>query len=163
MNDHGNSWTGGCLCGDVRYEAEGEPQYSGFCCCADCRKASGSGFMPFLGFPGGSVRFTGRRSQTFTSKAASGRDAVRNFCPLAAVSSMGKRSGKLINSGSTPAPWMIPRCFIPRLRYSCAIVPRGRPFQPVSKPSRQCHRNDEDRDFAFGTTYETCSCSPLIS
>ncbi len=38
--------TGGCLCGALRYEAEGEPHFAGYCCCADCRKASGSGFIP---------------------------------------------------------------------------------------------------------------------
>ncbi|RYD89156.1 MAG: aldehyde-activating protein, partial [Sphingomonadales bacterium] len=36
-------FTGGCLCGAVRYEAAGEPIVSGHCYCSDCRKASGSG------------------------------------------------------------------------------------------------------------------------
>jgi hypothetical protein len=80
MSDSAKRWTGGCLCGVLRYEAKGEPLFAGLCCCADCRKASGSGFMPFLGFSSESVRFTGR-ALTFTSKAASGKDAVRNFCP----------------------------------------------------------------------------------
>ncbi|MBV8794858.1 MAG: aldehyde-activating protein, partial [Hyphomicrobiales bacterium] len=42
--------TGGCLCGALRYEAVGEPIGSGHCYCADCRRASGSGFIPFMGF-----------------------------------------------------------------------------------------------------------------
>ena len=33
-------YIGGCLCGALRYEAEGEPLYEGHCYCADCRKAS---------------------------------------------------------------------------------------------------------------------------
>jgi hypothetical protein len=73
--------TGGCLCGAVRYEAEGDPVMSGYCYCADCRKASGSGFIPFMGFPSSAVRFTGQTLQ-FTSKAANGGDAVRNSCPV---------------------------------------------------------------------------------
>ncbi|MGC1303752.1 MAG: GFA family protein [Caulobacteraceae bacterium] len=72
--------TGGCLCGALRFEAEGEPIFAGHCYCADCRKASGSGFIPFMGFSSAAVRFTGPTLQ-FTSKAANGGDAVRNSCP----------------------------------------------------------------------------------
>ena len=45
--------TGGCLCGALRYEATGEPTMAGHCYCADCRKASGSGFIPFMGYDAG--------------------------------------------------------------------------------------------------------------
>jgi ketosteroid isomerase-like protein len=60
MSDSEKRWTGGCLCGVLRYEAVGEPLFAGLCCCADCRKASGSGFVPFLGFSSEAVRFTSR-------------------------------------------------------------------------------------------------------
>ena len=43
--------SGGCLCGALRYRAAGEPLFSGHCYCGDCRKASGSGFIPFMVFP----------------------------------------------------------------------------------------------------------------
>src|SRR5215469_13948757 len=43
-------FTGGCQCGAVRYAAEGEPLYAGYCFCEDCRRSSGSGFAPFMGF-----------------------------------------------------------------------------------------------------------------
>jgi hypothetical protein len=81
MRDTVRRYTGGCLCGALRYEAKGEPLYAGHCYCADCRKASGSGFIPFIGFASNAVRFSGQ-SRTFISKAASGRDAVRNFCDV---------------------------------------------------------------------------------
>lgn len=81
MQANANRYSGGCLCGQLRYEADGEPLYAGFCCCADCRKASGSGFIPFMGFAGSAVRFTGQTRQ-FVSKAARGGDSVRNFCPV---------------------------------------------------------------------------------
>ncbi len=73
-------YRGGCLCGGLRYEARGEPQYQGFCYCADCRKATGTGAMPFMGFPRSAVTFTGV-SKSFSSTSARGGDAVRNFCP----------------------------------------------------------------------------------
>ena len=43
-------YTGGCLCGAVRYAATGQPMAAGFCYCPDCRKASGSGSIPFILF-----------------------------------------------------------------------------------------------------------------
>jgi hypothetical protein len=74
-------YTGGCLCGALRYEATGEPTFSGHCYCADCRKASGSGFIPFMGFPRSALSFSGEVLQ-YRSKAASGGDAVRNSCAI---------------------------------------------------------------------------------
>jgi hypothetical protein len=79
MNESRKRFTGGCLCGALRYEAEGEPLYAGHCYCTDCQKASGSGFIPFLGFAPGAVRFTGK-TRPFVSRAARGSDATRNFC-----------------------------------------------------------------------------------
>jgi hypothetical protein len=72
--------TGGCLCGALRYEADGEPFGAGYCCCADCRRASGSGFIPFMSFPSSAVRFSGQATQ-FRSASFRGRMAVRNSCP----------------------------------------------------------------------------------
>jgi len=74
-------YSGGCLCGGLRYEATAEPKFAGHCYCADCRKASGSGFIPFMGFSRGAVTFSGRILQ-HRSKAASGADAVRNSCAI---------------------------------------------------------------------------------
>ena len=74
-------YTGGCLCGTVRYEARGEPDFAGYCFCADCRKASGSGFVPFMGFPSDALKFTGRTLR-FKSKSFRGGDSVRNSCPV---------------------------------------------------------------------------------
>jgi hypothetical protein len=51
-------YTGGCLCGALRYEADAEPLYAGLCYCTDCRKASGSGFIPFMGFAGATLHIT---------------------------------------------------------------------------------------------------------
>lgn len=71
---------GGCLCGQLRYEARGEPQFAGYCFCADCRKASGSGFIPFMGYAADAVSFTGETRQA-VSRAYRGGESVRNFCP----------------------------------------------------------------------------------
>src|SRR6202166_4432316 len=107
MSDGGKTYTGGCLCGAVRYEAEGEPVFAGHCYCADCRKASGSGFIPYMGFASSAVRFSGQTRQ-FVSKAASGGDAVRNFCPVCGSlvfgGDVGKSSNFTIYAGSLDDP-----------------------------------------------------------
>jgi hypothetical protein len=93
MNDEVKHYTGGCLCGALRYEAVGEPLGSGHCYCADCRRASGSGFVPFMGFNAAAVRFSGEARQ-FRSKAANGGDAVRNRCSICMSLVFGGQIGK---------------------------------------------------------------------
>jgi hypothetical protein len=122
-------YTGGCLCGALRYEAEGEPLAMGHCYCGDCRKASGSGFIPFMGFAPSAVRFSGQ-SRTFTSKAASGRDAVRNFCAVCGGLVFGGEVGKAeqhtIYAGSLDDPTAF--------RPTIAIFTRDRPVWAVVPP-----------------------------
>ena len=74
------TFSGGCLCGAVRYEAVGEPTLMGHCYCGDCRKASGSGFIPFMGFDASALTFSGV-AQQFRSPAFRGGESVRNYCP----------------------------------------------------------------------------------
>jgi hypothetical protein len=71
--------TGGCLCGALRYEAGGEPSFAGYCCCDDCQKASGSGFIPFMGFPASALTIDGP-ALSYASRLNDGREAVRNSC-----------------------------------------------------------------------------------
>ncbi len=115
-------YTGGCLCGALRYEAHGEPQAAGHCYCADCRKASGSGFIPFMVFSKDVLRVSGETLQ-YRSKAASGGDAVRNSCPLCGGLVFGGEIVKdetfTIYAGSLDEP----SSFHPRI----AIFTRGRP------------------------------------
>jgi hypothetical protein len=85
--------TGGCLCGSLRYEARGEPKFAGLCCCVDCRKASGSGFIPFMGFASDALRFSGEAMQ-FRSPCFSGGEAMRNFCPSCGGLVFGGETGK---------------------------------------------------------------------
>ena len=129
MTDGDKRYTGGCLCGALRYEADGEPMASGHCYCEDCRKASGSGFIPFMGFPSSAVRFSGQ-SLKFTSKAANGGDAVRNSCPICGGLVFGGEVGKddqfTIYAGSLDDP----SAFHPTI----AIFTRNRPAWAVVPP-----------------------------
>jgi hypothetical protein len=129
MSEAINTLTGGCLCGALRYAAEGDPLYMGFCYCADCRKASGSGYIPFIGYAAGAMRFSGKTSQ-FISKAARGGDAVRNFCPTCGGLVFGGRVGvdteHTVYAGSLDDP----SAFTPRI----AIFARERPAWTIIPP-----------------------------
>jgi len=99
--------SGGCLCGAVRYQARGEPTYSGHCYCADCRKASGSGFIPFMGFPASALTITGE-VLVHSLKLADGRVADRNHCAacggLVFGGVLGKVDSHTIYAGSLDDP-----------------------------------------------------------
>lgn len=71
---------GGCLCGAVRYEAVGEPLYSGLCFCEDCRRASGGGSVGYMGIARHGFRVLGETQQVRTA-LKSGKVATRNICP----------------------------------------------------------------------------------
>ena len=45
------TWTGGCLCGAVRYSVEGDPLWMCHCHCSMCRRLTGAGFGSWVGFP----------------------------------------------------------------------------------------------------------------
>ncbi|HXS08330.1 MAG TPA: GFA family protein [Rhizomicrobium sp.] len=129
MSQAAKRFTGGCLCGALRYEAEGEPLYAGHCYCSDCQKASGSGFIPFMGFAAGRVRFQGESSM-YVSKAANGGDAHRNFCPRCSSLVFGGVAGEshsfTIYCGSLDDPSL----FEPKI----AIFARSRPDWAVIPP-----------------------------
>ncbi len=122
MADGPRRFTGGCLCGALRYEAEGEPLFAGLCYCADRQKASGSAFIPFLGIAAGAVRITGE-SRPFVSPAANGNDATRNFCKTCGSLVFGGERGTsewfTIYAGSLDDPSL----FHPKV----AIFARSRP------------------------------------
>ena len=51
--------SGGCNCGQVRYEIDAEPRRVGICHCATCRKDSGSAFSFFGLWPKAGVTLSG--------------------------------------------------------------------------------------------------------
>lgn len=61
----------GCLCGDVRVTANGEPYRVGVCHCLDCRKHHGALFFAAAIFPAREVEIEGE------TRAYRGR----HFCP----------------------------------------------------------------------------------
>lgn len=74
---HGGGFTGGCLCGTVRYRCDRSYDYAVHCHCDMCRKASGAPFMTWVCFQRGIVRFEGMEPRRRRSSA----EVTRGFCP----------------------------------------------------------------------------------
>ncbi|HXC49505.1 MAG TPA: GFA family protein [Candidatus Limnocylindrales bacterium] len=72
--------TGGCLCGNVRYQASGEPIFQGVCHCTDCQRSAGTAFNVTIAFREDDVRLTGEL-KLYQSKSEAGGDVSRWFCP----------------------------------------------------------------------------------
>jgi hypothetical protein len=72
--------TGGCLCGQVRFTIDAEPQGARMCWCRDCQRiASGSATVNVL-FPEQAVAYEGEMT-TLRLIADSGNTVERGFCP----------------------------------------------------------------------------------
>ena len=63
--------TGGCLCGAVRYQVQGEPFRAGVCHCTICRKLTGSAFAITAEW----------RSENFSMTGDLQTYERRQFCP----------------------------------------------------------------------------------
>lgn len=86
------AFTGGCLCGKVRYVCEGEPAMAGHCHCVDCRRSSGSGHSSHLAVPEPTVRIDGDVT-IYASPADSGAMVSRAFCPTCGAPIYSTNSG----------------------------------------------------------------------
>lgn len=73
-------FTGGCLCGAVRYTCTAEPMMAGHCHCDDCRRSSGSGHSSHMLIPEASVTLSGPTT-AYDRAADSGNMVSRHFCP----------------------------------------------------------------------------------
>jgi hypothetical protein len=71
-------WTGGCLCGTVRYRLASEPFDAGWCHCRTCQLNSGSPAMVFATVPQADYRF--ETGESVVRKVASSSFGHRAFC-----------------------------------------------------------------------------------
>lgn len=120
-------FTGGCLCGDVRFEAKGQPLRVGICHCMDCRKHHGALFYAAAIFPRDAVALAGTTHDY----------AGRHFCARCGSSVYAGNEDEIeLNLGSFDAPDQLTPS------YECWTVRRESwlPAFPVTR------RYDHDRD-----------------
>lgn len=68
--------TGGCLCGALRYKAEGDPLWIAHCHCHSCRRNTGSALATFVGVAAGGFVYTEGAPATYASSPG----VTRSFC-----------------------------------------------------------------------------------
>lgn len=108
--------SGGCNCGQVRYEVDGDPIRVGICHCETCRKETGSAFSFVGSWPKENAKLSGELG-CWQSRAGG-----RRFCPACGSSlfdwedgsdTIEIKLGTLDNPPSAPAPadklWTIRR------------------------------------------------------
>ena len=77
----GDPREGGCQCGEVRYQLEGEPLALVVCHCTACQRQSGSAFGMSLIVPKDAFHLVAGAPKNFTRSADSGRSVRCMFCP----------------------------------------------------------------------------------
>jgi hypothetical protein len=145
-------FTGGCLCGAVRFKSTADPQIVGHCHCVDCRKSSGTGHCTHLVIPEAAFSVTG--AVTFYDRAAdSGNIVSRGFCGRCGSPIYSTNSGmpgvvfpraSVLDNPEAVTPQMIVYAsrapawdHMDRALPSFAIMPEGGPQKAVagSRPS----------------------------
>jgi hypothetical protein len=69
--------TGGCHCGGVRYQVEGEAMTHALCHCSDCRRHAGAPMVGWTMYPKAALKVTSGSPKIYES-SEHGR---RHFCP----------------------------------------------------------------------------------
>lgn len=74
-------FSGGCLCGAVRYESSAEPVFSINCHCRDCQRTTGTAYAPVMVVPKAAVQIIQGEPRYYTAQSDSGETVSRGFCP----------------------------------------------------------------------------------
>ncbi len=70
------SIAGGCHCGAIRYQADGEPITHALCHCTDCRRHAGAPMVGWTMFPAAAVTVIKGTLKVYESS----KDGRRHFC-----------------------------------------------------------------------------------
>lgn len=88
-------YSGGCVCGKVRFVATGQPLRVGICHCLDCRKHHGALFYAAAVFPQDAVNITGLTHHHLG----------RHFCPDCGASVFATSADEIeLHLGALDAP-----------------------------------------------------------
>ena len=74
------TFSGQCLCGSVKFNAEDTPKFIANCHCKDCRQVTGSVYATLIFLEKDKVNIDGVLS-TFEHEVDSGNRLTKHFCP----------------------------------------------------------------------------------
>jgi len=78
--------SGGCQCGAVRFELEGQPYWVAHCHCSLCRKQTSAPYATWISLPADAVTFTKGEPKIWEDKP----DRQRGFCSECGTQVLGK-------------------------------------------------------------------------
>ena len=64
--------TGGCMCGAIRYEANGTPRNIAYCHCTDCRGYTGAPTIVWVAFETSKIKYLGDNPKIYESSPGVG-------------------------------------------------------------------------------------------
>jgi hypothetical protein len=115
---------GQCLCGQVTYEADIDPERIAICYCADCQRSSASAYRIVAGVEGESFRLLTGTLKTWVKTADSGNKRELAFCPECGTNLYGKPVGEKGSFFSLRAGTVNQRADLsPKLQVWCASRP----------------------------------------
>ena len=76
MSDQGQEHQGGCLCGAIRFKAEGDPLWVAYCHCHSCRRSTGAPVTTFVGYASERFSYLAGTPQGYHSSPG----VTRSFC-----------------------------------------------------------------------------------
>jgi hypothetical protein len=85
-------FTGGCLCGQVRFRLAAEPGPSRICWCRDCQRISSNGTVNAV-FPSEALEISGVPA-AYQKAADSGNMVTRRFCPACGTQLFSDSTGR---------------------------------------------------------------------
>lgn len=131
--------TGGCLCGEIRYEAHGTPFHPTLCHCSMCRRAAGAPVVAWFSVRRDEYRITAGTPARYASSPR----VVRTFCPRCGTSLTFESAAHPEEIDVTTASLDDPEAVPPRdhtraaTRLSWMPVTDGLPVYPDVRPGRE--------------------------
>lgn len=110
-------FTGGCLCGAIRYEVAGKPVNMWNCHCDDCRRSSGASYATNVFVKVTELTVTKGETRMFQHQADSGNTMTKEYCSDCGSQLFNGNSGrpaiKVVRAGTIDdASFVVPRAHI---------------------------------------------------
>ena len=92
-------FTGGCLCGAIRYEVDGELLRTLNCHCDDCRKTTGASFGTAVFINEDDLKLVQGTPKTFEHENETGQTLTKRFCENCGTHLFARssRAGKMVH------------------------------------------------------------------
>ena len=87
-------FSGGCLCGEVRYEVSGEVLRTLNCHCDDCRKNTGAAFVTNIFINRADLTISQGKVRVFEHVSDAGNPKIKEFCPNCGSQLFGATRGR---------------------------------------------------------------------